>query len=234
MDRYRFPKDPELKRKWVKNVSRSGWIPSSSSNLCSLHFERWHFHSEGEEKKRKKLKPEAVPTIFNALPKHLQVDIMVKDQFGSQRQTVTSQRAKKSLQDEEQERAKRLQEEAQEEKARKREMHQKLARERKETRKSFDLVRSFSSNLSSLFPEFSLSLSPTFASMIRIDLEGKDLQDMDTKPVIASSQGCLAVKQAVKSLDLESIDPESLDADPSLLYLSKFEKSNLNGGFDTM
>ena len=69
-----FPQDEVLRKKWVRAVKRqrSNWEgPSSSSQLCSKHFEDHCFVTEGVRYCEamgvptvKRLKPDAVPTIF--------------------------------------------------------------------------------------------------------------------------------------------------------------------------
>ena len=69
-----FPQNEELRKKWIRAVKRqrSNWDgPSSSSQLCSKHFEDHCFVTEGVRYREsmgvptlKRLKPGAVPTIF--------------------------------------------------------------------------------------------------------------------------------------------------------------------------
>ena len=69
---HKFPSDPELRLKWEKQVrrTRDKWCATDSSFLCSDHFEADCFEVDSvlaEQmglKKRKKLKPDAVPAIF--------------------------------------------------------------------------------------------------------------------------------------------------------------------------
>lgn len=65
---FRFPKDPELRKRWVVATKRKGFIPSNSSRLCSAHFEDSAFEIGGIIKL---LKKDAVPTLFD-FPAHLQ------------------------------------------------------------------------------------------------------------------------------------------------------------------
>lgn len=63
---FSFPKDVDLRKRWIKFVNRQDWEPTTSSYICKKHFEPKYF-KKGENNKRyrliKKLKP--VPTIYN-------------------------------------------------------------------------------------------------------------------------------------------------------------------------
>ena len=69
-----FPQNEELRKKWIRAVKRqrSNWDgPSSSSHLCSKHFEDHCFITDGVRYREamgvptvKRLKPDAIPTIF--------------------------------------------------------------------------------------------------------------------------------------------------------------------------
>lgn len=70
---FKFPKDPALRQKWIKNVqrTRAKWSgPSEHSVLCSQHFDSSCFEESTELaakmgiQTRRKLKPDAVPTLF--------------------------------------------------------------------------------------------------------------------------------------------------------------------------
>uniref|UniRef100_A0A3B5LP33 THAP-type domain-containing protein n=1 Tax=Xiphophorus couchianus TaxID=32473 RepID=A0A3B5LP33_9TELE len=71
---FRFPKEPELLSKWVREVRRTRelWKPSPTSVLCSEHFELHCFdfvpvlkESLGYSVQHKRvLLPTAVPTVF--------------------------------------------------------------------------------------------------------------------------------------------------------------------------
>ena len=70
---HRFPSynsKPELRKLWAKAVGRENWEPSLYSLLCSDHFKKEDFRGNSEQ--RKGLKDDAIPSIFPALPKHLQ------------------------------------------------------------------------------------------------------------------------------------------------------------------
>lgn len=70
---FKFPKDPVLRQKWVKNIqrTRAQWSgPSEHSVLCSQHFNSSCFEPDSElasqmgMQKRRRLKDDAVPTLF--------------------------------------------------------------------------------------------------------------------------------------------------------------------------
>ncbi|XP_042339172.1 uncharacterized protein LOC121940465, partial [Plectropomus leopardus] len=64
-----FPlSDPDRLKKWLANVRRKNWYPTTSSRLCSNHFEEHHFYLDSKGKRR--LKNFAVPNIFT-FPPHL-------------------------------------------------------------------------------------------------------------------------------------------------------------------
>ena len=70
---YKFPSDAILRRKWEKQVQRmwAQWKTTEHPSLCSDHFAEDCFEvdstlaSQFGLKKRKRLKPGAVPTIFH-------------------------------------------------------------------------------------------------------------------------------------------------------------------------
>ncbi|KAM3604426.1 uncharacterized protein V6R79_010940 [Siganus canaliculatus] len=62
---FRFPKDPDRKKKWVSN-SRRDFEPTPHSRLCQDHFEESQFEAIARSSAGgKKLKPNAIPTLFN-------------------------------------------------------------------------------------------------------------------------------------------------------------------------
>ena len=71
---HKFPKNEALRRRWVNAVKRqrSNWNgPSADSQLCSNHFTEDCFVTDGFRfreamgiKTLKRLKPDAVPTVF--------------------------------------------------------------------------------------------------------------------------------------------------------------------------
>lgn len=78
---HRFPKDPELKKKWCSAIPRANWEPSDYSRICSLHFDASDYYNEhhdsnkyrktGPELIKKRLTPEAVPRYFHGCPSYL-------------------------------------------------------------------------------------------------------------------------------------------------------------------
>ncbi|XP_040574387.1 uncharacterized protein [Lepeophtheirus salmonis] len=77
---HRFPKDQILREKWIRNLSRKNYTPSSHSVLCSKHFdvqdfEQQYLYQNPKELNSKnikcsnKLKQGSVPSKFPNLPK---------------------------------------------------------------------------------------------------------------------------------------------------------------------
>ena len=72
---HKFPKDASLRQQWVRQVqrTRADWKePSEHSVVCSAHFAEPCFEPDsalasamGLEKRKKKLKPDTVPTLFD-------------------------------------------------------------------------------------------------------------------------------------------------------------------------
>jgi hypothetical protein len=80
---FKFPKDRALRQKWIKNVqkTRANWDgPSEHSVLCSQHFESSCFEVDSALaaqmgiQKRKRLKPDAVPTVFDRPAIHTEAE----------------------------------------------------------------------------------------------------------------------------------------------------------------
>ena len=64
---YRFPKSVRISNRWIRGLHLSKWTPKPSSVLCSLHFDEDCFMpgTFNDPLQRPKLKPSAVPTIFD-------------------------------------------------------------------------------------------------------------------------------------------------------------------------
>ena len=70
---FKFPKDPELRKQWEKQVhrTRAQWKATEHSHICSEHFISDAFELDSAiaatfgMKKRKTLKPGAVPMFCN-------------------------------------------------------------------------------------------------------------------------------------------------------------------------
>ena len=63
---FRWPSAPERARLWLERCGRasSGWQPRRSSRLCEKHFDCSQFEEHRQDGWRK-LKPNAVPTLFS-------------------------------------------------------------------------------------------------------------------------------------------------------------------------
>lgn len=65
---HKFPlKDPNLLKKWLKNLRWKDWKPAPNSKICSVHFEKKCLIEDG---KRTRLHSWAVPTIFSFPKRH--------------------------------------------------------------------------------------------------------------------------------------------------------------------
>ena len=105
---HKFPKDPELRRKWEKQVQRTRerWSATDTSVLCSEHFEADCFEVDSmlaEQmglKKRRRLKPDAVPTVFvrHGIPKDAagQESLAGSSSSGETSSTTAHKRAQES------------------------------------------------------------------------------------------------------------------------------------------
>ncbi|XP_031767695.1 THAP domain-containing protein 2-like isoform X2 [Galleria mellonella] len=60
-----FPKDQRLCSRWVSNMGLKNWKPTKTCVLCSKHFEK---HYIDKSIFRTRLRPGAVPTLFETLP----------------------------------------------------------------------------------------------------------------------------------------------------------------------
>ena len=59
---HRFPKNPEICKKWVLATKRDNFAPSKFSVICSDHFIPANYINNG---KKPILKSDAIPTVFN-------------------------------------------------------------------------------------------------------------------------------------------------------------------------
>ncbi|XP_067933201.1 THAP domain-containing protein 1-like [Watersipora subatra] len=71
---HRFPneKRAETRNAWVKAVRRQDWTPTSSSVLCSGHFQKDCYKIPPGIGRKPMLKSDAIPSIFTAYPTYLQ------------------------------------------------------------------------------------------------------------------------------------------------------------------
>ena len=60
---HRFPSDLYRKQQWMNKIQRPDWVPTNSSRICEMHFERTEY--EELENGQLKLRKDAIPTIFN-------------------------------------------------------------------------------------------------------------------------------------------------------------------------
>lgn len=66
----RFPKNPDLRRRWALATKRKDFTPNNTTVLCSKHFQESDYEVGGIVKR---LKPNSVPSVFEFPPNlHLQ------------------------------------------------------------------------------------------------------------------------------------------------------------------
>uniref|UniRef100_A0A3Q3BVG7 THAP domain-containing protein 1 n=1 Tax=Haplochromis burtoni TaxID=8153 RepID=A0A3Q3BVG7_HAPBU len=58
-----FPKDPELRAQWLMKIRRHGFIVTTSSRVCSRHFETGDIFVSSCGKRC--LQPKVVPSLFH-------------------------------------------------------------------------------------------------------------------------------------------------------------------------
>ena len=79
---FSFPDDKDILQKWIRAIPRDNWKPTINSGVCELHFEpdaivveRADSNKRREKKKNhlklRRLKSDAVPTIFEGCPSYL-------------------------------------------------------------------------------------------------------------------------------------------------------------------
>nr|XP_050049619.2 peroxynitrite isomerase THAP4-like isoform X1 [Dermacentor andersoni] len=68
---FQFPRDTKRRILWTARIKRDKWQPTNTSCICSAHFEEDSFEQNRADG-WKKLKPNAVPTVFSfrPLPRH--------------------------------------------------------------------------------------------------------------------------------------------------------------------
>ncbi|CAK1581363.1 unnamed protein product [Parnassius mnemosyne] len=57
---HRFPKDPDIKEKWINLTGRQDWFPTENSRICSIHFHENDFNVTA---KRCNLMKSSIPTL---------------------------------------------------------------------------------------------------------------------------------------------------------------------------
>ena len=61
---FRFPRDPDLRKKWAAKVKRVEWFPTDNSALCAEHFESNQF-TANQKGDKIVISSTAIPTIFS-------------------------------------------------------------------------------------------------------------------------------------------------------------------------
>lgn len=75
-----FPRDPQTKQEWISATKRNNFIPGNHASLCSEHFEENCFVPGLT---RRKLFPNAVPTIFKSSPDYVTQPSISEEQLES-------------------------------------------------------------------------------------------------------------------------------------------------------
>ena len=81
---FRFPKDEELLKKWIRAIPRKDWKPTNASRICEKHFHQddlTMFSSDRRNDRKNarktltlrslRVKPDAFPQLFPNLPAYL-------------------------------------------------------------------------------------------------------------------------------------------------------------------
>ncbi|XP_032681631.1 THAP domain-containing protein 2-like [Odontomachus brunneus] len=63
-----FPKKKDMRQAWVRAIGKKDFVPTKSSILCSQHFSKecLYYPNNGGHKQRIRLRPDSVPTLFDA------------------------------------------------------------------------------------------------------------------------------------------------------------------------
>nr|CAI5840195.1 unnamed protein product [Callosobruchus analis] len=106
---FKFPKDKDLREKWLRSIHRENFQISDHSVVCHLHFvetDILHTTSEVDWKtgktltvklKKPKLKPNAIPSIFPNAPSYLSKTVFVREDPVEKRQRLEASYIQKVL-----------------------------------------------------------------------------------------------------------------------------------------
>ena len=100
---FRFPKDPELRAKWIRLIPRQNLLVHDKTVVCEKHFAQQFIirfdsvtHTDGYiltvPQKNPKLSPDAYPSIFPNIPSYLTSESSRKRKVPEQRQLEMSAR----------------------------------------------------------------------------------------------------------------------------------------------
>ncbi|XP_033728274.1 THAP domain-containing protein 5-like [Pecten maximus] len=99
---FTFPKDTKLRNEWTKRLKRKDYVPSDYSRLCQMHFTPESFTKDpritssiGFKPKLIRLKPDAVPTIFDfSTPKSRSQDARTPESDSLSEETLSRKRSR--------------------------------------------------------------------------------------------------------------------------------------------
>ena len=89
---HRFPTDEVIGKQWILATRKVDFQPSKHSRLCSDHFgiEDYYVQNDGAFR----LNKDAVPSVFEGLPKHLQKSLKPKRKPHKERSNIPAKIAK--------------------------------------------------------------------------------------------------------------------------------------------
>uniref|UniRef100_A0A0A9WNX9 THAP domain-containing protein 6 n=1 Tax=Lygus hesperus TaxID=30085 RepID=A0A0A9WNX9_LYGHE len=98
---YQFPKNPELKAKWIIACGRADPLNVSTANVCSVHFQDSDYQRDLKNELLKlplklRLKPDAVPNLF--IPDPIVVSNLTKTSSNNRKITTEKKRHRKIVQ----------------------------------------------------------------------------------------------------------------------------------------
>ncbi|XP_054719278.1 THAP domain-containing protein 1-like [Uloborus diversus] len=108
---FSFPKDDELKRKWISAINRQDFIPTKYTKVCEQHFHDSDIRKEAEcyddrtgkkvtaPLKRFQLNEGAIPTIFPDCPAYMSSNKIVREDPEKRRSRIENDTLNQALND---------------------------------------------------------------------------------------------------------------------------------------
>ncbi|KAH9383528.1 hypothetical protein HPB48_025100 [Haemaphysalis longicornis] len=107
---FRFPKDEELRQKWIRAIPRENYLPTENTRVCELHFHPEDITTETSYTDdstgrtvtaplpHARLLPGAIPSIFPDCPKYLTSQRSAREAPEAKRLRLESSALQKALQ----------------------------------------------------------------------------------------------------------------------------------------